>query len=100
MNRKTTKQFNILNVSSKFAICGLPIRADTYKNCSFQCAYCFSNCRKIMEFEKELQVGNIAQLEKYLDKIFNKKIIDNNNFLDVLVSNNITWHCGGMLIVL
>lgn len=28
------KTFNPLNVSSKFAICGLPIRVDTYKNFS------------------------------------------------------------------
>lgn len=26
------KTFNPLNVSSKFAICGLPIRVDTYKH--------------------------------------------------------------------
>lgn len=90
------KVFNPLNVSSKFAICGLPIRVDTYKNCAFQCAYCFSNCRKIMEFEKQLQIGNITQVEKKLDKIFNKKLIDKTNFLDVLIDEGITWHCGGM----
>lgn len=53
------KTFNPLNVSSKFAICGLPIRVDTYKNCSFGCKYCFSNSRVICEFEKSLQVANI-----------------------------------------
>lgn len=58
------KKFNILSVSSKFAICGLPLRVDTYKTCSFACKYCFSNCRKIMEFEKNLQIGNISQFEK------------------------------------
>lgn len=52
------KTFNPLNVSSKFAICGLPIRVDTYKNCSFGCKYCFSNSRVICEFEKNLQVAN------------------------------------------
>ena len=46
------KKFTPLNVSSKFAICGLPLRVDTYKTCSFNCKYCFSNNRKIMEFEK------------------------------------------------
>lgn len=90
------KTFNALNVSSKFAICGLPIRVDTYKSCAFQCAYCFSNCRKIMEFEKTLQVANIKQVERKLDKIFNKKQVDITNFLDTLIANGITWHCGGM----
>ena len=33
------KKFTPLNVSSKFAICGLPLRVDTYKTCSFNCKY-------------------------------------------------------------
>lgn len=89
------KKFNPLNVSSKFAICGLPLRLDTYKTCSFGCEYCFANCRKIMEFEKELQIANVKQYEKKLEKI-SKGIIDNKNFLDVLLSDNYTIHCGGM----
>lgn len=85
-----------MNVSSKFAICGLPIRVDTYKTCSFNCQYCFSNCRKIMEFDKTLQVGNIKMVENKLHKIFVDKCVVHNNFLDVLISEGYTWHCGGM----
>ena len=83
-------------MSSKFAICGLPIRVDTYKTCSFGCKYCFSNYRKIMEFEKQLQVGNIKSVERKLDKIFNKGDVKPENFLDVLISKGYDWHCGGM----
>lgn len=90
------KKFNALNVSSKFAICGLPIRVDTYKTCSFGCKYCFSNNRKIMEFEKELQIANIQAIEKKLDKIFNKKQYKYDSLLDNLISQRVTWHCGGM----
>lgn len=90
------KTFEPLNVSSKFAICGLPIRVDTYKNCEFGCEYCFSNNRKICEFEKNFQIANIASVEKRLDRIFNKKKYDITNFLDVLIAERITWHCGGM----
>lgn len=90
------KKFNPLNVSSKFAICGLPIRLDTYKTCSFGCEYCFANCRKIMEFKKELQVGDVKSVERKLHKIFDKREVDYTNFLDTLISNKITWHCGGM----
>lgn len=90
------KTFNILNVSSKFAICGLPLRADTYKTCSFGCAYCFSNNRKIMEFEKTLQIGNLKQLEKTLNRVLDMKDIKSDNFIDVLLSNGLTWHLGGM----
>lgn len=90
------KKFNPLNVSSKFAICGVPIRVDTYKNCSFQCAYCFSNNRKICEFDKEFQIGNIDSVEKKLKKIFIDKKYNSDNFLDTLIANRYTWHCGGM----
>lgn len=90
------KKFTPLAVSSKFAICGIPLRVDTYKTCSFGCTYCFSNNRKIMEFEKELQIGNLTWLEKKLDNIFNKNKFKEDNFLDMLIKEEITWHCGGM----
>lgn len=96
MNPDDIKKFNPLNVSSKFAICGLPIRVDTYKTCSFNCKYCFSNHRKIMEFEKKLQVANLDSLARRLKKVFDNKQIDKESFLDVLLDDKITWHCGGM----
>ena len=83
-------------MSSKFAICGLPIRVDTYKTCSFGCKYCFANYRKVMEFEKTLQIGNVNSVKRKLDSIFNKGIVKQDNFLDVLIFNGYTWHCGGM----
>lgn len=49
-----------------------------------------------MEFEKTLQVGNIKSVERKLDTIFNKGVVKQDNFLDVLISNGYTWHCGGM----
>lgn len=61
------KKFNPLNISSKFAICGLPLRVDTYKTCSFNCAYCFANNRKVMEFSKEaVQIGNLNTVKNKL----------------------------------
>ena len=90
------EKFIPLNVSSKFAICGLPIRLDTYKTCSFGCKYCFANCRKIMEFKKKLKVANIDWLKNKLEKVYDKKEINSSNFLEVLLKERITWHCGGM----
>lgn len=89
------KKFNPLNVSSKFAICGLPIRVDTYKNCSFGCKYCFANDRVIMEFAKDLQIGNIESVKRKLKKIFDTDF-QPVSFLDKLIADRITWHCGGM----
>ncbi len=90
------KKFNCLSASSKFAICGIPVRVDSYKTCPFGCVYCFSNNRKIMEFEKKLAVGNISQLKKTLKRIHDDGNVKENNFLDYLISDRITWHCGGM----
>ena len=96
MFNNNTKTFEPLNVSSKFAICGLPIRVDTYKTCSFGCKYCFSNNRKIMEFEKELAVANLPSVEQRLKRIIMKKEYKKDNFLEVLISQGFTWHLGGM----
>lgn len=49
-----------------------------------------------MEFEKTLQIGNIKSVERKLDNIFNKKLLKKTTFLDVLIANGYTWHCGGM----
>lgn len=51
MDKKT---FIPIAVSSKFAICGVPIRLDSYKTCSFGCKYCFAENRKIMEYKKRI----------------------------------------------
>ncbi|WP_195618829.1 hypothetical protein [Clostridium paraputrificum] len=74
------KKFTPINVSSKFAICGIPLRVDTYKTCSFGCKYCFSNNRKVMEFEKTLQVANLKWLENKLNKVYTKGVVDNKSF--------------------
>ena len=83
-------------MSSKFAICGLPIRIDSYKTCSFGCKYCFAENRKIMGYRKEIQVANVKQVERKLKKIFDDKKVNQTNFLEVLINENITWHWGGM----
>ena len=90
------KKFNGLNVSSKFAICGLPIRVDTYKTCSFGCRYCFAENREIMKYAKVLQIANIDSMRKKLDKVLVRKDFDSSNLLDTLISQRITWHAGGM----
>ena len=90
------KTFNPLNVSSKYAICGLPLRVDTYKNCGFGCKYCFADNRVVCEYDNALQVANLGTLERKLKKIFDKGDVNPNSFLECLIAEGITWHCGGM----
>ena len=89
------EKFEGLAVSSKFAICGLPIRADSYRTCSFGCAYCFANARKIMEFKKELAIADTDSIERRLRRVKDGNY-SKDNFLDTLLAHNITWHYGGM----
>lgn len=88
-------KFVPLAVSSKFAICGLPVRMDTYKTCSFGCKYCFANNRKIMEFEKQLSVANVEWLERKLQKVLSGDV-KQDDFLETLIGMGLTFHCGGM----
>lgn len=84
--------FRMLNVSSKFAICGLPVRVDSYRSCSFGCVYCFSNCRKIMEFDKTLRIGSMSGLRRE----YARALGGGTSLLDTLIRRRVTWHCGGM----
>lgn len=85
-----------IKATSKFSICGLPLRLDTYKTCSFGCQYCFANNRKIMEHEKEMKVGDVDYIKRKLNKIFDNNDYNENNFRDKLIADKITWHCGGL----
>jgi DNA repair photolyase len=49
-----------------------------------------------MEFEKELQIGDLKSVEKRLENIFIKKKYKQDSLLDSLIAEEITWHCGGM----
>ena len=48
-----------------------------------------------MEFDKNLQIGNVKSVERRLDKIFVHNKVDKTNFLDFLISQRYDWHCGG-----
>lgn len=85
--------FNPLNVSSKFAICGLPIRLDTYKNCTFNCNYCFANNRVIGA--KQEDTCNIQWLKNKFNKIYNHYDVNKKDFLEQLLKRRITLHGGG-----
>ena len=91
----TIKKFNTPTVSSKIGICGLPLRVDTYSVCSFGCTYCFANNREIMK-SSDFKVANLNHLRKTLERILDKHEIDENSLSDKLISEGITWHCGGL----
>lgn len=85
--------FNPLSVSSKFAICGLPLRLDTYKQCTYNCEYCFANKRVIGPIRED--TANTEWLRNKFEKVYDKKEVNNKDFLEVLLKNRITLHAGG-----
>ena len=86
--------FYPLKVSSKFPICNLPLRLDSYNRCSFNCKYCFSNNRSIGKRNTDSK-PNIKWLRNKYRKVYDEKNINKTNFLEVLLSKRITLHCGG-----
>ena len=48
-----------------------------------------------MEFEKELSVANLSGVSRRLERIKNGKF-KSDSMLDVLISQDYTWHLGGM----
>lgn len=91
--RKELKTFNPVSVSSKYQICGLPIRVDSYKNCTFGCKYCFADNRVICSYDEKLALANPEQVERLLSKVYKGKA---DSFLERLIADGITWHYGGM----
>ena len=89
------KKFNALATSSKIAICGLPLRVDSYKFCTFGCKYCFSNGRIVGEVSKFIQVADVNNFEKTLHKVHKESKINPDSLVENLLNEDITLHWGG-----
>lgn len=94
------QKFDPLAISSKYLTCGLPIRMDTYGRCTFGCRYCSPNTRVMMTGPKgqTWKVGDVKKVKKRLERIFDRKEITEgrDRLLDTLISQGVTFHCGGM----
>ena len=89
----SVKKFFLLKVSSKFSICALPLRLDSYNTCIFGCDYCYSNNRLIGERDVT-SVPNFQWLKNKFSKVFDLGDVNKKNFLECLLKNNITLHGG------
>jgi DNA repair photolyase len=90
------KKFNPLNVSSKILICAMPLRVDSYRECTFGCHYCFATKREVLGNLSNVQIGDINYVKNKLKKIYIDKKVIPHNILDNLLKNRTTWHYGGM----
>ena len=89
--------FDPLGVSSKYAICGMPFNADTYRGSScFGCAYCEANCRRFMPTSQCLKVADCHAAERVFRRVLIDKQEDPTKILDVCISQNLSIHLGAM----
>lgn len=94
-NKQKIQKFNALGVTSKYGICGLPLRMDSYATCNFACKYCFANCRTFMAC-KAFKVANVQQFTQTLDRVLDQGNIREGNYADMLLADGYTIHLGGM----
>ena len=89
----TIKKFQPLKVSSKFPICALPLRLDSYNTCTYNCKYCYSNNRLIGERDTE-SIPNYMWLKNKFSKVYDLGDANRKNFLECLLKDRITLHGG------
>lgn len=89
--------FDPLGISSKYAICGMPFNADTYRGGGcFGCAYCEANCRKFMPTSQSLKVADFHAAERNFRRVLIDKQEDPSKFLDTCISQNLSIHLGSL----
>ena len=70
---KVEKYENPISVTAQFRFCGNPLRADMYRNCSFQCNYCFAKTH-ISHYDNEKdELNGYGWIEKADIKEYNEK---------------------------
>ena len=88
------KTFNPLWISIKFPVCNVPFNLDSYKHCSYDCVYCYSKNRGLINTERLHDKPNIQWLENKFVKVFDEKNPNPTNFIDTLLKNDITMKGG------
>ena len=90
------RRSSCLAVTSKFGICGMPIRVDTYAGCTFGCNYCFANYRNLGGGTGKQEAFSLVFIKNILTDVFDKKKVDPQTMIEVMIRDGYTWHCGGM----
>ena len=87
-----------IQITRQFAFCPNAFRVDTYKGCSYNCAYCQSNAdwQKVEEHKQNL--WDVADMEK-IEKLFYRALetdCESKDILIELIRHRVPMHCGGM----
>lgn len=88
---------NPLMLTQQFRFCGNPLRCDFYKNCSFQCNYCFAKTHGgIDKFHSKVEVAKFEIVENLFKRAFDNYDENDKNIVVELLRRKTPIHCGGM----
>jgi DNA repair photolyase len=82
-----------LALTSQLPFCSVPLRIDTYNNCQFGCAFCFSKARGGNANSTDNQAIKVENLHKRLSRVFNGDV---RNAIDEFLAKRIPAQLGGM----
>lgn len=86
--------FNPLWVSIKFPVCSVPLNLDSYKHCEYDCVYCYSKNRGMIDTSRINDKPNMIWIKNKFEKVYDKKEINPTNFIEVMLKNKITMKGG------
>lgn len=87
---------NPINITQQFRFCGNPLRCDFYKNCSFQCNYCFAKSHNGTDlFNKSIEIADFNIVKRLFERAFLTNQEDKNIVVELL-RNKTPIHVGGM----
>lgn len=100
---KVEKYENPISVTAQFRFCGNPLRADMYRNCSFQCNYCFAKTHISHYDEEKDELNGYGWIEKAdikdIERTFKKAFETNDESKDIVIEflrHGAPVHVGGM----
>ena len=88
---------NPVSVTGQYRFCGNPLRADTYRGCTFGCKYCFAGARTGPEagmFQNASGPANLRPLELALETAYSGK--ESKNINVECLRRGVPLHLGGM----
>lgn len=93
MKNKEKIYGNPVGITQQFRFCGNPLRIDMYKDCGFQCNYCFA--KTIVGRSMQINCADIEYVKQIFEKAFESDK-EYNNIVIELLRRKTPLHCGGL----
>ena len=99
-NKSESIYTNPLSVNEQFFFCGVPLRLDTYSNCSHNCSYCFARALELTNASKAKSKGIIKPADPHdIQHVLTKAMDWSKKYSDIEVEwlrRKVPIHWGGM----